>query len=100
GWGTGWQALQLEKPWLVTPYQPGDDPEIYFNNMTIEALKLGRVIGSEGVKAGELNRMAQDISPGLKSLNGAIRKKFGTTDGIKYIADHIFQDLAGKSRRE
>lgn len=93
GWGTGWQAMQLEKPWLVAPYQEGDDPEVYFNNKTIEALKLGKVIGSEGMSGDELRRSAQEISPGLHSLNDAIRQRFGTTNGIDYIADHIFQDL-------
>lgn len=96
GWGTGWQAIQLEKPWLVAPYQDGDDPEIYFNNKTIEALKLSKVIGSEGIKGDELTRLAQEISPGLKSLNGAIRQKFGTTNGIDYIAKNIFRDLVSK----
>lgn len=96
GWGTGWQAMQLEKPWLVAPYQEGDDPEIYFNNKTIEALKLGKVIGSEGISGDELKRSAQEISPGLHGLNNAIRQRFGTTNGIDYIADHIFQDLVAK----
>lgn len=93
GWGTGWQAMQLEKPWLVAPYHEGDDPEIYFNNKTIEALKLGKVIGSEGISGDELRRSAQEISPGLHGLNETIKQRFGTTNGIDYIADHIFQDL-------
>lgn len=93
GWGTGWQAMQLEKPWLVALYQEGDDPEIYFNNKTIEALKLGKVIGSEGISGDELKKSAQEISPGLSILNSQIQQKFGTTNGIDYIANHIFQDL-------
>ncbi|EKD64444.1 MAG: hypothetical protein ACD_50C00388G0001 [uncultured bacterium] len=96
GWGTGWQAMQLEKPWFVAPYQKGDDPEIYFNNKTIEALKLGKVIGSQEISGEELRRLAQEISPGLNSLNDAIRQKFGTTNGIDYIANHIFDDLVSK----
>lgn len=96
GWGTGWQALQLEKPWLVPSYQEGDDPEIYLNNKTIEALKLGKVIGSGRISGEELARLAQEISPGLHSLNEAIRQRFGTANGIDYIADHIFQDLVSK----
>lgn len=93
GWGTGWQAMQLEKPWLVAPYHSGDDPEIYFNNKTIEALKLGRIVDSEGITGSELRRLTQEISPGLQGLNDAIRQRFRTTNGIDYIADHIFQDL-------
>lgn len=96
GWGTGWQAMQLEKPWLVAPYQEGDDPEVYFNNKTIEALKLGKIIGSEGISGDELKKSAREISPGLSSLNDQIRQKFGTTNGIDYVADHIFQDLVAK----
>jgi hypothetical protein len=96
GWGTGWQVLQLTRPWLVAPYQQSDDPEIYFNNKTIEALKLGKVIDSEGISSRELTQLAQELSPGLSSLKEATRRKFGTTDGIDYIADHIFRDLMQK----
>lgn len=96
GWGTGWQVMQLEKPWLVAPYQQGDDPEIYFNNKTIEALRLGKIIGSEGISGDELKSLARKISPGLHSLNDAVRKKFGTTNGIEYIAEHIFKDMVLK----
>lgn len=95
GWGTGWQAMQLELPWLVAPYQQADDPEIFFNNMTIEALRLGKMIGAEGISSKELQGVAQKISPGLHSLNSAIKNKFGTTDGIDYMAENIFADLVG-----
>jgi len=98
GWGTGWQAMQLAKPWLVPPYQHGDDPEIFFNNQTIEALRLGRLVGAGGISGSELSRAAQNISPGIRSLNAAIKDRFGTTDGIQYIADNIFQDLTQEDR--
>ena len=92
GWGTGWQALQLELPWLVTPFQQGDDPEIYFNNLTIKALRLGREI-TGAITSEELTALATDISPGLRNLRDATRERFGTTDGIDYMAEAIFADL-------
>jgi hypothetical protein len=93
GWGTGWQAMQLALPWLAAPYQNQDDPEIYFNNKTIEALKLGKIIGADGISGDELRGLAQSISPGLHGLNTAIKDKFGTTDGIDFISGKIFEDL-------
>ncbi len=96
GWGTGWQAFNLGLPWLVTEYQHGDDPEIYFNNKTIEALKLGKVIGPS-ITSEELTRLLKTISPGLLSLRESVEKRFGTLDGIDFIANHLFKDYLHKS---
>lgn len=96
GWGTGWQAMQLELPWLVAPYQEGDDPEIYFNNQTIQALNLGREIGKSGITVEELTRLASSVSPGLGGLNIQINERFGTNNGIDFISKEIFQDLIRK----
>ncbi len=93
GWGTIWQAMQLEKPMVITDYGIGDDPEIYFNQLTLEALRMAKKITSHAMNPEELKNTIINISPGLHRVNEAIHQKFGTTDGIEYIARHIFSDL-------
>ncbi|MDE1861068.1 MAG: hypothetical protein KGH72_05140 [Candidatus Micrarchaeota archaeon] len=94
GWGTGWQAQNLAKPWLVTPYHAGDDPEICFNNMTIEALGIGKVLDPGRLDMQELKRLLRDLPAGVEAVNSRIREKFGTLDGIAYTAGHVAEDLA------
>lgn len=94
GWGTGWQAMQLAKPWLVAPYEKGDDPEIFFNNKTIMALKLGQVLEGKAIRGDELRNMVNETSPRLLSLKQRIVAKFGTPNGIEYMGERIFSDLA------
>lgn len=98
GWGTGWQAQNLAKPWLVTPYQKGDDPQIYFNNKTVEALKMGRVLKGGRISPEELTHFIQELSPGLQTLNEKIREEFGTLNGLQYVVKHIVDDLTEKGK--
>ncbi len=92
GWGTGWQAFNLGLPWLVAEYQKGDDPEIYFNNLTIEALRLGKVV-DPSLNAQELLDLIKSVSPGLSVLRQRVKDKFGTLNGIDFIAESLFRDL-------
>lgn len=98
GWGTGWQAQNLAKPWFVSPYQPGDDPEIFFNNKTIEAFDMGKVLRDGNISSDDMLKFIQEISPGLNALNLKIKKEFGTLDGVKYVADFIAKDILSKKR--
>jgi len=96
GWGTGWQAINLAKPWIVNPYESNDDPEIYFNNLTIEALKLGRVLRATDLTPEKLHQIMaqlQQLSPGLHALRDRIKQEFGTVDGIDYTAEQIVKDI-------
>ncbi len=98
GWGSGWQAQVFGKPWLVHPYQKGDDPEIYFNNKTIEYLFIGEIIKYE----------TYDFQSGLKGIIascGSVMRAhtrsgqipvFDQMDGIKYVAERITQNIMKK----
>ncbi len=96
GWGTGWQAMNQEKPLLATPYAPGDDPEIYFNNKTIEALKIGRALRAEDMTAQRLMEIIESLSIGTATLNQQIKERFGTNDGIDFVSSAIVQDFLSK----
>ncbi len=107
GFGTGWRVQNLAKPWIVSPWDTGEDPEIYFNNKTIEALKLGRVLPSlYRARSYDLSQnplqnfqdFANGVSPGLEALNRKIKEKFGTLDGIKYVGEQITKDLLTPSQ--
>jgi hypothetical protein len=102
GFGTGWKVQNLAKPWIVSPWDTGEDPEIYFNNKTIEALKLGRVLPNlYRARSYDLSQnplegfqdFASSVSPGIQALNRRIKEKFGTLDGIRYVGEQITQDL-------
>jgi hypothetical protein len=96
GWGTGWQVQNLALPWLVTPYEVGDDPEIYFNNKTIEAMKMGKVLTDAGMTFGKLTAIINNLSVGTQALNKRIQDEFGTLNGIDFIADAIAADFLAK----
>lgn len=96
GWGTGWQVQNLALPWIVTPYETSDDPEIYFNNKTVEALKMGKVLSVGGVTPEKLVEAIKNLSVGTRALNDKIREKFGTLNGIDFMADAIAKDFLAK----
>jgi hypothetical protein len=96
GWGTGWQAQNLALPWIVTPYETGDDPEIYFNNKTVEALGIGRVLKDGDITPKKLTEIIGQLSVGVQRVNGVIKDKFGTLDGIDFVSSAIAEDFLSK----
>jgi hypothetical protein len=98
GWGTGWQVQNLALPWLVTPYEAGDDPEIYFNNKTIEAMKMGKVLTGTDMTSGKLTAIINSLSVGTQALNKRIQDEFGTLNGIDFIANAIAADFLTKRK--
>lgn len=96
GWGTGWQVQNLALPWFVAPYEANDDPEIYFNNKTIEALKIGKVLTDSDMTPEKLKGIIGSLSVGVQAVNERIRQQFGTLDGIDFIADAIATDFLTK----
>ncbi|MFA6889162.1 MAG: hypothetical protein WC254_06725 [Candidatus Woesearchaeota archaeon] len=69
GWGTLWTCQQAETEFEPVPYKSGDDPEIYFNNKTLEARSLLEATAVQ-------------------------RRQFSTMDGIEYVAKQILQSRA------
>ncbi len=96
GWGTGWQVQNLALPWIVTPYETGDDPEIYFNNKTIEALRMGKVLSAGDITPEKLVEAINSLSVGTHALNERIRERFGTLNGVDFMADAIARDFLAK----
>jgi hypothetical protein len=89
GWGTGWLMLNIGKPWLVIPVQPGDDPEIRLNHQVITRLGIGAVIDPESFAASDLEGCIHQFSPRVRALRDLTTEHFGTSDGVAYIAQRI-----------
>jgi len=87
GWGSVWLSELAMKPFVTFPYESGDDPEIYFNNRTIEKLGIGFVYEGQTLEA--LNRYEKDFYLNVGVLNARIQQKYGTLDGFSYIAEKI-----------
>lgn len=96
GWGTGWQVQNLALPWFVAPYEQGDDPEIYFNNKTIEALKMGKVLTDADMTPDRLREVIKGFSVGMQGINQRIKDEFGTLNGIDFMADAIASDFLAR----
>ena len=96
GWGTGWQVQNLALPWFVAPYEIGDDPEIYFNNKTVEALKMGKVLTDADMTQTRLREVIKNFSVGMQGVNQRIKDEFGTLNGIDFMADAIADDFLSK----
>jgi hypothetical protein len=94
GWGTGWQMLTIGKSWLVIPPQQGDDPEIQFNHQVIERLGIGSVIDSQTFDAAVLEDYIRRFGPRVRELRELTTQRFGTSDGIAYIAQRIVASYA------
>ena len=96
GWGTGWQVQNLALPWFVAPYEQGDDPEVYFNNKTIDALKMGKVLTDADMTPDRLKDVIKDFSVGMQEINQRIKDEFGTLNGIDFISGAIAEDFLAK----
>ena len=69
------------------PFYPHDDPEVYFNNVCIEKIGLGKVYQGESIQDllawGEVYRTNAEI------MERELLYKYGTVRGVPYTADKI-----------
>ena len=86
GWGTLWMGQLAEKPIIAPPFKENDDPEIYYNIKTVEKFGLGVIFDKLTAKiiADALTKVDR-----IKRLNRKLLKKFGTLDGLSYVANQI-----------
>lgn len=86
GWGTLWLCQVAEKPIITPARRDTDDPEVYHNNQTVDALGLGvvyeefspKVIQEASTKVDKINQ-----------LNRILFERFGTLDGISFVQGRI-----------
>ncbi len=91
GWSSVWISMICGTPFVAPPHDPYDDPEIYFNNCSVEKLKLGSIFRGQSLQ--EILSESTAIKDACKEECARIIKKFGTLDGNAYcarlIADHF-----------
>ena len=95
GWSSVWLSHMTGTPLITPAYVNGDDPEIYFNERTIEKLGLG-VVFRENENPVEVLRRADSLRNRLEVVNQGLMYTYGTLDGIDYTADVIVAHLRGE----
>lgn len=95
GWSSIWLSLLTDTPFVATPWDPQDDPEIYFNNLCIEKLGIGTIYEGQplNVLLGQCDMQRQHMA----ELRASLLQRFGTLDGVTVAAQRIVDDMAAKN---
>lgn len=91
GWGSLWLSEQTQTPFIAMPYDPYDDPEVYFNNKSVEASGLGRVWRGESLD--ELLEWTDTYKKNVEKIRAHHMQKYGTENGVLYTAEKILKHL-------
>ncbi len=91
GWGSIWLSQIMGVPFVAPEYESDDDPEIYFNNLCVEKLGLGKIYRGQSVE--ELLKFGKEYKNNVEKINSGLVMKFGTLDGLRYTALRIVDDL-------
>lgn len=87
GWGSAWLSFFTGTPLVTPPYDSKDDPEVYFNNICVEQLGLGRVYRGEPVKT--LLDWKEKYVENVRRVGQQLSEKYGTMRGVPYTAQKI-----------
>ena len=96
GWGSIWLSYFTKTPFIAMPYNPDDDPEIYFNNICIEKIGLGKIYTGQPI--GELLKFAEEYKNNVELINNQLLNKYGTLDGVGYTARHIVEHFLSSNK--
>lgn len=94
GWSTVWWSLMSKTPLIAPKYTKGDDPEIYFNELSVSQLGLAVIFDSSRIPR-ETLQDANFLRPNLENVNELLNQNYGKVDGMDYTADIIVRDLMG-----
>ena len=94
GWSTVSRSHTTETPLIAPAYIEGDDPEIFFNEKTMESLGLATIF--DGSNYEEAIEKADSLRPRLCGVNSRLINRYGTLDGIAYTSKVIIDFLEGK----
>lgn len=89
GWGSAWRSFFTGTPLIMLPYDQNDDPEVYFNNISLEKIGLGKIYGSQSTD--ELMEFSSIYKKNLEKAKNDLIKKYGTIDGVQYTAEKIVE---------
>ena len=89
GWSSIWISMISGTPLVVPGFDPYDDPEIYFNNKSVEELELGVVYRGQPLE--EILASRDRIRKSYEKMRAEILRRWGTLDGNQFSAK-IFAD--------
>jgi len=96
GWSSIWISMIAGTPLVVPEFDSYDDPEIYFNNKSVEELGLGIVYRVQNLE--EILDRTPHIKASSEKMKKRILEKWGTLDGNHYCAKMFVEDFLGKNR--
>ena len=93
GWGSIWYSLFTGVPLITPPFDPSDDPEIYFNQLCIQELGIGMVYRGQSLP--ELLAYREPYQNSAVRETQRLLSTYGTLNGVEYTADQIAKDFEG-----
>jgi hypothetical protein len=87
GWSSVWLSMLTETPFVAAPWDPYDDPEIYFNNQCVETLGIGTVYRGQSLHA--LLAECEEQKGAMRQMKEVLQKKYGSLDGTNMAAEKI-----------
>jgi hypothetical protein len=91
GWSSVWISLISETSLVVPEFDRHDDPEIFFNNMCVQAMELGVIYSGQPLE--EIVKKTPGIIASYQKLKKEILVKWGTLDGNRYCAELFVKDF-------
>lgn len=92
GWSSIWISMISGTPLVVPDFDPHDDPEIFFNNRSVEKLGLGMVYRGESLE--EILKRSDELKKSMARMKDEVLHRFGTVDGNRSCAELFAKDLA------
>lgn len=84
GWSSIWISMMSGTPLVVPAYDAKDDPEIYFNNRSVEELQLGVIYRGQTIET--ILKESSRIKASYERMRKEILNRWGTLDGNRYCA--------------
>ncbi|OGF82218.1 hypothetical protein A3B18_02775 [Candidatus Giovannonibacteria bacterium RIFCSPLOWO2_01_FULL_46_13] len=91
GWSSIWISMIVGTPLVVPNFDPDDDPEIFFNNRSLEKLQLGVVFRGQSLE--EILKDVPRVKKAYDKMNYEILNRWGTLDGNQYCAELFANDF-------
>lgn len=94
GWSSIWISMISGTLLVVPEFDAHDDPEIYFNNKSVEELGLGIVYRGQSLE--KIFEQAPRVKASCEKMKERIFEKWVTLDGNRYCAKMFVEDFLGK----
>lgn len=94
GWSSIWISMLAGTPLVIPPFDLDDDPEIYFNNVSVKELELGIIYSGQTLES--LITEGPRLKESYDNIKRRILEKFDTLDGNRYCAKLFVKDFLKK----